>query len=332
MTPPISHSSVQYIPVDAKVWDMIFLDTKTKVNKKKKDAAAVVATSQITAKDIDIRDWSFADRQMLVKGDRVQIFIDGVLITTISKPLLRATSATVGDILKDGTIELPADTDESGVIRVVEYLEAIVKVTAKPLPFTRALDMAKTLGVCAAARALGMDKYTVHLYKKCEALLRHDPPAYEDIDAIIAFKTSHERLFKIVVNGLVKHVWEGTIPDPEDFAVYLAQNPVLDDAIKIAIQKHDSYLRKMERLAKRGAREEANQARHEAYLQEKAKRATKKQADEKAFFAAKASKDAGLEKSIQKKIRASEPKERRFTAEENVHYWRMYSKKPPQGC
>ena len=248
---------------------MIFLDTKTKVNKKKKDAAAVVATSQITAKDIDIRDWSFADRQMLVKGDRVQIFIDGVLITTISKPLLRATSATVGDILKDGTIELPADTDESGVIRVVEYL---------------------------------------------------------------AFKTSHERLFKIVVNGLVKHVWEGTIPDPEDFAVYLAQNPVLDDAIKIAIQKHDSYLRKMERLAKRGAREEANQARHEAYLQEKAKRATKKQADEKAFFAAKASKDAGLEKSIQKKIRASEPKERRFTAEENVHYWRMYSKKPPQGC
>ena len=119
---------------------------------------------------------------------------------------------------------------------------------------------------------------------------------------------------------------------PEDFAVYLAQNPVLDDAIKIAIQKHDSYLRKMERLAKRGAREEANQARHEAYLQEKAKRATKKQADEKAFFAAKASKDAALEKSIQKKIRASEPKERRFTAEENVHYWRMYSKKPPQGC
>ncbi|KAL1797870.1 hypothetical protein ACET3X_004476 [Alternaria dauci] len=296
MTTPIPRSPGQYTPVDAKVWDMIFLDTKTKVNKKKEAAAALASTIKITANDIDIREWSFSDRQMLVKGSRVQIFVGDVLITTISKPLLRATSSTVEEIFKDGAIELPADTDKNGVTRMVKYLEAIIKVTGKPSPFTRALDTATTLGVCDAAHALGMDKYTVHLYKKCEALLRKDPPAYED------------------------------------FASYLAQNPVLDTAIKTAVQKHSNYLRWMQKGAERNARAQENQARRDAYLQQKAERATKKRADEKTFFAAKAAKEAALGESIQKKIRASEPKERKFTAEENVHYWRMYGKKPPKGC
>ncbi|KAG9191212.1 hypothetical protein G6011_09300 [Alternaria panax] len=323
----------QYTPVDAKVWDMIFLDTKTKVNKKKKKTAAVVApTVEITAKDIDIRDWSSADRQMLTKGERVEIFISDTLITKISKPLLRETSATFGEIFKDGAIKLPEDTDKNDVVRVVNYLEAIVKVTTKPLHFTRVLKMAESLGVCAAARAFGMDKYTVHLYKKCEALLRQDPPAYEDIDAIIAFKTAHERLFKIVVNSLVKHVWEGTIPDPKDFAAYLAQNPTLDTTIKTAVQKHKYYFRKAEKLTERSAQAEEEQARREAYLKEKAERATKKRDDEKAPFAAKAAKDAALNQSIQKKTRVSEPKKRRFTAQENAYYRRMHSKKPPQDC
>ena len=319
-------------PVDAKVWDMIFLDTKTK-RKNKKTEAAAKPNVPITAKDIDIRNWSFGDRKVLVsKSDRLKIFTGDTLATTISKPLLRATSATSGEILKDGMVKLPADTDKNGVCCLVNYLESIIRTNSKPLPFTRSLTMAASLSVCAAASLLGMKKYTLNLYKKCETLLRIDPPEYEDINAIILFKKVHKRLFNIVVKGLAVRVWENTVPDPEDFALYLTQNPVLDTAIKSAIEKREYHLRRVAELKERCVRRENAQTRHEAWMKEKTEREAKRRAGEEAFYAAKAAKEAALEKSIQLKIRAREPRARKFTAEEAAHYRHRYNKKPPNGC
>jgi hypothetical protein len=321
--------------VDAKIWDMIFLDTKIKAKKSKKATVTAEPSNPITAADIDIRDWPSRDRQMLVsKGNRVDIFIGDEPVTTISKPLLRATSVTAGVMLKNGAgaIKLPADTDRNGVILIVNYLEDIIKADARSGLFLRSSSMATSLSACAAAFLLGMDKYTVHVYRKCEALLRMDPPTYKDIDAILVFRKVHWRLFKIVVEGLAVHVWEGTIPDPEDFAVYLAQNPVLDNAIKARISKNEYELRKRQGLEKRRIQQAEAQARHEALVKEKTEREKRNEAEKKAFFAAKAAKEAALEKSVQLKMRASEPKARKFTAEETAHYWRRYGKKPPKGC
>ncbi|KAH8624888.1 hypothetical protein IG631_20353 [Alternaria alternata] len=90
--------------IDGKVWDMIFIDTKTKKAKKKATVAAE-PVDLVTAQNLDIRTWSSGDHKLLVsKGDRVNILIGDTQLVTISKPLLRATSTIAKDILKDGTI------------------------------------------------------------------------------------------------------------------------------------------------------------------------------------------------------------------------------------
>jgi hypothetical protein len=327
---PISASSV--VPVDTKVWDMIFVDAKVKKDKKKatEDTQPI---APITAANIDIRDWVFDDRKLLVsKGDRVNISIDDKILTTMSKPLFRATSSTARDLLQAGTVNLPADTDKDSVTRLVNYLESLIANTAKPTPFTRSLNISASLSVCTAASTLGMAKYVDHVYKKCEYHLRMDPPTYADIDAITAHKTAHERLFRIVATSLAVRVWDDTIPDPEDFYAYLAQNSILDAAITTANEKHADHVRRMEVKERRRVQQEQSQARYEASAKAKAEREAKKLADETVYFAAKVDKEAALEKSVQKKMRASEPKERKFTPEETAHYRRRYGKNPPKGC
>jgi hypothetical protein len=273
------------IPVESKVWDMIFVDAKTKNNKKNTEATG---STPITAKDIDIRDWSYGDRKIVVsKGDRVDISVDDVLVTDMSKPLFRATSATAGDLFKDGAVKLPADTDKDGVLRLANHLEAVIQASTKPFPLPRILNMTASLGVCAAASALGMEKYTVHLYRKCEALLRKDLPTYADLEAITTFKQTHERLFSIVVTNLAVLVREEKIPDPDVFSAYLAENPTLATAITTANDKYAAHVRRMEES------EEAR-ARHASSVERNAK----KMEDEKAFFTAKAANDAALEQSV----------------------------------
>ena len=67
-------------------------------------------------------------------------------------------------------------------------------------------------------------------------------------------------------------------------------------------------------------------------MKENAEQEAKKLAEEKVFFDAKAKKEAELEKSVQEKMRASDPKKRKFTPEETAHYRRRYNAKPPKGC
>jgi hypothetical protein len=49
-------------------------------------------------------------------------------------------------------------------------------------------------------------------------------------------------VFRIIVINLAIRIWDKTIPDPEDFERYLAENPVLDAAVTSA-NDYESYLR-----------------------------------------------------------------------------------------
>jgi hypothetical protein len=165
------------------VADMIFVDIKTK--KKGRKAQVATTTTSLTAANLDITKWSAGDQRMLVSSTRVQILGDQV-VATVSKYLLRATSETVAKILEDGKVQLSADTNINGVVQLLNWLEAITWGPMKPL--NRGMSMETSLNVCAAGELLGMHKYIDDLYKPCEAELRNNPPAYEDLNGIVAVR------------------------------------------------------------------------------------------------------------------------------------------------
>jgi hypothetical protein len=210
MSTLVTRPTSRHKAIDPQVCDVVLVDPE--VNKKKKAAAGKTIDPSVVMKDVDIRDWAFGDRKLLTdKSTRIPIYIGDKRITTISKPLLRATSEITFDIVKDGAIKLPAKVDKDGVTRLVDHLEAMTKFALPPRKINYNLSMVAALGVCSAAEHLGMRKYADHLYKKCEALLRKDPPAYDNITAILACKDQHPRiarLWRLIVVGLAVHVWD----------------------------------------------------------------------------------------------------------------------------
>ncbi|KAI4630200.1 hypothetical protein J4E80_001133 [Alternaria sp. BMP 0032] len=241
MSSSLLRSASPNVRVEDEVWDMIFPDAKTTKNKTAAGDAAQ-SPDPFAAKDIDIRDWAFTDRKKLEsEHNRVKVFIDAELITTISKPLFRATSTKTSDILVDDTVMLPATTDADAVSRLVEYLEDIISSPNKPLPFILHLPMTISLGICAGAAALGMEKYVDNLYQECEDLLRTCIPSWATIDAITSYATTtphFSRLFRIMVFNLATRVWNETASNVEVFQIQLT--PVLGKAIKRANEKYRS--------------------------------------------------------------------------------------------
>ncbi|KAI4683886.1 uncharacterized protein J4E84_006726 [Alternaria hordeiaustralica] len=239
MSSSLLRSASPNVRVDDDVWDMIFPDAKTTKNKK---AAGDTAQTPdpITAKDIDIRDWYFTDRKKLESEDnRIKVFIDAELITTISKPLFRATSTKTGELLVNDTTILLAAVDADAVSRLIKYLEDIIANPGMLPPFVLCLPLTISLDVCAAASALGMDKYVDDLYAQCEDLLKTSLPSWATIDAITSYATTtphFSRLFRIMINSLASRVWNETASNVEVFQIQLT--PVFDKAIKRANEKY----------------------------------------------------------------------------------------------
>ncbi|KAH7082166.1 hypothetical protein FB567DRAFT_530713 [Paraphoma chrysanthemicola] len=279
-------------------------------------------------KDIDIRNWCVQWRTTLVKGEIIPILIGNVLVAEIRKPMLNVTSVKAQELCKAGKIELPTDTDKDGVNHLLHYFSCVANTKRKPTFMNNHLPTYQALSVCAAAALLGMDKYTDHVYKMCEAKLRADPAEYEDIDAILAFEKHHARLFKVVVNDLATHVWNDTLPDKEDFAAYLAENPVLETAIKAA---NDAYAEKdylMETREERRMLREEYQARRK----EREQRFEDRKAEYKARWAAINTKNAALEKSCREKSSGAVEKRKQFDANERRHWISTRQCQPPKGC
>jgi hypothetical protein len=57
-----------------------------------------------------------------------------------------------------------------------------------------------------------------------------------------------------------------------------------------------------------------------------------KDAADKKYFSDRDAREAVLQKSCQAKVRAFDPKHRRFTPEEKVHYRKWHGGKLPKGC
>jgi hypothetical protein len=299
------------------------------------------ATSTMSAKDIDIRECSLIDRQMLATGQRIFICMGERPIAEIPRPLFTATS-TNADLLAGGLVKLPMDVDAHGVSLLVDYLIEMIfepKETIEHLRMSNKMSIYDMLSVTAAANVLGMRKYTDHIYRKCEAYLRRHLPTYEELDAVTFFANKHPRLLRLLASeNLAPRVCGNTIPDIADFVYYLSHNHTLKNEIQYAIAKHEEYLANRVRLEKeRKDKDEALKRNERTKIQEeRAKVQARKLEEERAvmdkmFWDQKRAEAAEDEKSVQAKLKLSVDK-RKFTAREKAHWRRTRGTKLPKGC
>jgi hypothetical protein len=189
------------------------------------------------------------------------------------------------------------------------------------------MSMTTSFNVCTVGTLLGMRKYVDSLYKKCERILRQDPPSYDDVDAITACKDKHERLFKIVVISLAVNVDNDEVPHPEEFTEDLTKNQVLDAAIK---EKNRKYHARRHHEDQKAERELQKAAKAEEKKRQDAHK--KKMANQdKAKWTSQAAKDSAMFKSCQAKLPAS-GRGKQFTPEERVFWMKRNGRKLPKGC
>ncbi|KAF2030622.1 hypothetical protein EK21DRAFT_65144 [Setomelanomma holmii] len=277
--------------------------TKAFVDEKASKRAAAKGVAAPQPEDVDIRQEKYMIRSVLLTGERVPVYIGKDVIAEIRKPLLKPTSTKVADIYKEGAVILPEDTEKEGVKHLLGYMSYVAGTTKKPAKMRTALSTFDALSVCAAAKLMGVEKYTDNVYKAVDAYLHKYTPEYEDIDAILAFRTSHARFYNIVVDHLATLVWQETIPDPEEFQEYLRKNAILAksiDGVNSAYKKQQAQKEKDER--------------------------------DTANWAAKNAKKARLEDSIRKKMQGPLEKRQKFDAEEKYYWINTYGKQPPKGC
>ncbi|KAF2825019.1 hypothetical protein CC86DRAFT_420431 [Ophiobolus disseminans] len=217
--------------------------------------------------------------------------------------MLKATSVTWAAMYTFGRLVMPANTNRDGVVCLIGYLKYVASTSQEVPSMMRVpTDMSAALGVCDAAKVLGMTKYTDHVYKVCDAMLRKAIPSSEDIDVVIAVKDQHARLFDIVVRDLAIQVWEDSIPDPDDFDIYLSNNPVLATAITQCNEAHAEKLRYLERVEYRKVQ------------------TTKQEAAR-----------AACERSIKEKSQCPLEKRKKFMPEERSHWVKTRGTQPHKG-
>ena len=341
---PVSSSSFQATPLD-------FIPGANALAYEFQEMRLVdPAPIAVSAHDIDVRAFPQPDRSGFAQGPLIQIFAGEVFAGELPYHLFLATSTKPELLINGVTVQVPAHIDHFALQELIGYLNHMV-FSRKDFPrmLTHHNDVSEMLSITEAALALGMKKYTDHIYRKCEAYLRRELPTYEDLNACVYFAQVHPRLLRIVAENMAIRVWEDDVPDREDFDYYLTQNKALDQEIKTAIGKREAYFRhleelKQERMARfqrgdgaRVGRERGVQRakvidehtkEQEQWKKEKAEKAAK----DKAFWDKKKAEDAEDAKSIEKKLLLPADK-RKFTLREKA-YWRTHrgTNKLPKGA
>jgi len=323
-----------------------------------------VYPSVMPSDGVDLRLCPVKDRKDFGKGELAVICKGNIALVDLPCALFLATS-TKPELLIHGLIKLPDDIDARGVALLIAYMNKLVYSHHKDLRMRHYnMEVYDMLSVTAAAAVLGMEQYTAHIYRKCEAVLHNDLPSYDDIDAVTYFAREHPRmLYILAAKNLAKKMRENEIPDMDDFVAYLSINPIVNEQIQMSNTRHADYVsrnaqRKQEDQARvqraiktreyherakasaieRAQKREQWEQGREQREQEQAKRAkereqhAKDKADEdKKYWAKKKEEAAEDEKSIQEKVKLAVEK-RKFTLRERAHWRKTRGTKLPKGC
>ncbi|KAH8707528.1 hypothetical protein GQ44DRAFT_551118, partial [Phaeosphaeriaceae sp. PMI808] len=174
-----------------------------------------------SASKIDLRAFSQKDRAMLTKGDKVRVRIGKAKFIEIPRTLLVAASTKANTLISGNEVNSLEEITWNGADKVIQYILLLARTPNKDFNISFPMSISDMMSVTAAAEALGMGKYTSHIYKRCEAILRNENLEFEDMDACTHFREHHPRFFHILGERLAFQWIDNTILDIDEFKVYI---------------------------------------------------------------------------------------------------------------
>ncbi|KAF2029355.1 hypothetical protein EK21DRAFT_89932 [Setomelanomma holmii] len=185
------------------------------------------------------------ERQGLIRGLRITIFIGPVAVGGIFKGAAIATSKVLDDHFSQNPESLdyhaPADLLSPEALRIllISWMRDTCQgFEAYAVPMQQ--KFAENVALLRAARILGMERYTRHILTVFVEYFKTELPSYEEITTVERNATSDkDPLWTAMVNHLCFCRYKELVPDPEDFAAYLALHPRL----KQAMVEADEYSR-----------------------------------------------------------------------------------------
>jgi hypothetical protein len=182
----------------------------------------------------DIYDIPFEDRQLLGRGPRVHV-VDhrGDVVTEMPLALFRALS-TKRDILvaSDNSIRLPRVMDSHVVNYLFQHLIEVI-CEERPGKLQWYSTVYEDLQLCSIADYLEMTIYTQRLVNIYLSAANADQlPEYDDLIAYANVETSlGKKIFRKVVDTLVRYENEGKIDDKKEYASYLQSHKRIRNAV-----------------------------------------------------------------------------------------------------
>lgn len=203
-------------------------------------------------------------RLSFLSSPLIPIYIGATLIRTIPSALLTAVAkpSRLRPFLRANAIHLAPDTDPHGVTTLLQHLWVLTTELPTPSPLTQNEDLYTALAVTQASYRLDMSGVTRQVFRDVEEYLAFEVPSYEQMDAVMWFRGSHPRLWRVMVSTLGRWVreegWEG---DGGAFWEFCQHKPVLCEAVLERVREVE-----MEELEAAGAQQDGGdeQAPHTA--------------------------------------------------------------------
>jgi hypothetical protein len=173
-------------------------------------------------------------RKQLLLGDTWAICMDNRIICNIPKNLLMAVSRVAQATIKANPTATGINIEAGKVApaAIQHIAKWLTKVCHTPYPFrlpSRNVT-SDTMAVLPAARVLGMEPYTSHIFNYWMAYLAEYIPPYEVITAIEANAlTPHDAMFTHMANTLARLRYLKQIEDADVFEAYLMDHRMLRD-------------------------------------------------------------------------------------------------------
>jgi len=220
-------------------------------------------------------------RQSLLAGPTLPVLVGNALVMAVPRRLMLTISTFSQSILEKDpdakAITLPPNSVAGGPVRhLLDWARRMCSVPV-PIPVESRNDLFHDIAIIHASRLLGMDRYTTGVLGNMRAMLKRDLPSYEALTKAESIATSSDdSLLTAFANPLAIQRYHNEIPDPELFAEYLKEHPMLAEAMD-KIDEHYSMNRvqrekeRAQRQMEWEQREAARQARKAAYEEQKVK-------------------------------------------------------------
>ncbi|KAF1843100.1 uncharacterized protein K460DRAFT_396490 [Cucurbitaria berberidis CBS 394.84] len=217
------------------------------------------------------------ERQCLLEGPQITIYVGEIAITGISKRAAMAASSVLNkhftkhpELLECRFSTGYMDPDAIQLL-LVTWMEPMCReFEAYAVPVQETFD--GNIALLRASRFLGMERYTRDILTGHISYLKSHLPSYDEIVAVEQNTTSEkDPLWTNMVNHLCHDRFKGLMPDPREFAAFLEKHPKL----KKAMESADAYFSGIAKQkwgaikAERRQRWETNQAEKKVRLAQK---------------------------------------------------------------